>query len=166
MNNTQVQSSISKFIPLIVIFSVIILFTAFRVISFGEWDTVFAMRNFMGAFFIVFGGFKVIKWGGFVEAYQMYDVIAKRSKVYAYLYPLIELALGIAYLTGFQLLAINWITLFVMLVSSIGVAKELLKGEEIVCACLGAVFKIPMTKVTLIEDLLMAGMALSMIIWF
>ena len=50
-----------------------------------------------------------------------------------------------------------------MIVSSIGVTKELAQGRKITCACLGAVFKIPMTYVTLLEDVLMAVMALIML---
>jgi len=149
---------------LIVIFLVIILFTVIRVVMVDGADLMFAMRNCMGGFFIVFGGFKVINWKGFTEAYGIYDIIAKRSKAYAYAYPLIELALGVAYLTSFNLVLTNWITLVIMLVGAIGVAQELVKGNVIPCACLGVVFKIPMTKVTLLEDLLMAGMALWMLI--
>jgi hypothetical protein len=51
-----------------------------------------------------------------------------------------------------------------MLVSAAGVARELWKGREIMCACLGVVFKIPMTYVTLLEDLLMAAMAGFMLV--
>ena len=51
-----------------------------------------------------------------------------------------------------------------MAISSIGVAIELSKKKEIMCACLGVVFKLPMTYVTLLEDLLMAAMALIMLI--
>ena len=150
------------FVPLIVIFLVIILFTVIMHALFSG-DVLFAMRNFMAGFFIVFGGFKLINWKGFVEAYQMYDIIGKRSTFYAYLYPLIELGLGVAYLTAVNLVVTNWITLVVMGVSSIGVAQQLLKKQVIQCACLGVVFKLPMTKVTLIEDTLMAVMAAVML---
>jgi hypothetical protein len=94
----------------------------------------------------------------------MYDIIAKRSKLYAYAYPLIEVGLGLAYFFRWNLNLINPITLLIMIISAIGVAKELLAGRIITCACLGVVFKIPMTWVTLIEDLLMATMALYMLI--
>jgi hypothetical protein len=51
-----------------------------------------------------------------------------------------------------------------MLISALGVANELRKKQTIMCACLGTVFKIPMTYVTLFEDLLMASMALYMLV--
>ncbi|MCH7882986.1 heavy-metal-associated domain-containing protein [Patescibacteria group bacterium] len=158
------SSRLKDFIPLIVIFSIIFLFTAFMLVRLGRWDLVFAMRSFMGAFFVIFGGFKIINWKGFVDAYSIYDILAKRSRVYGYLYPLIELGLGFSYLFALNLFATNAITLFVMGISSIGVFNELGKGKQIPCACLGTVFKIPMTKVTLLEDILMAGMALWMLL--
>ena len=98
-----------------------------------------------------------------MDAYAIYDLIAKRSRIYGYAYPLIELALGASYLFGYRLLAMAWITLTLMILGSIGVAAELRKKNKIPCACLGVVFKIPMTWVTLIEDLSMAAMAAVMI---
>lgn len=151
--------SIKDFIPLIVIFAIISSFAAIRHIMRGYLSPDDIMNDFMGAFFIVFGAFKVINWAGFTEAYQQYDLLAQRSIAYAYAYPLIELGLGAAYLARWQPIFTNSITLVVMLVGALGVFVELSKGKEIMCACLGVVFKLPMTYVTLLEDLLMAGMA-------
>jgi hypothetical protein len=156
--------SIKDFIPLIIIFIIIGTFTEIRHFMRGSMDLAAIMNDFMGAFFIIFGAFKIINWTGFVEAYQQYDLIAKHSIGYAYTYPLIELGLGIAYLSRWQPIVINSITLAIMLISSLGVFIELSKGKTITCACLGVVFKLPMTYVTLLEDLLMAGMAGYMII--
>ena len=83
--------------------------------------------------------------------------------VYAYAYPFIEIALSVMYLGRYQLTLVNIVTVVLMLVSSIGVAQKLAKKEEIACACLGVVFKIPMTYVTLAEDVLMGVMALIML---
>lgn len=151
-----------KFLPLIVIFVIVFLLSLIRQYIF-EPDFMLWMNDFMAAFFLVFGAFKVINWKGFVKAYQMYDIVAKRSTAYAYLYPLIEIGLGLAYAFRFQLFWKNIITLFVMAVSAMGVAQALSKKQTIQCACLGAVFNVPMTWVTLGEDLLMAVMALGML---
>jgi len=45
-------------------------------------------------------------------------------------------------------------------VSSVGVIQSVLNKRKIRCACLGAVFNLPMSTITILEDLLMAGMAL------
>ena len=157
--------SFRDFLPLIIIFACIILFTALRQFMAGSWELINSMNDFMAAFFIIFGVFKIINWHAFAEAYAMYDIIAQRSTIYAYAYPLIEVGLGLAYLFRIYPIATNLITFIVMLISSIGVALELLKKRSIVCACLGVVFKIPMTYVTLIEDILMAGMALGVLLY-
>ena len=157
--------TLENFLPLIIIFSLIIAFTLIMQIFYG-FNINAVMYDFMGAFFIIFGFFKIINLFRFVEAYSMYDIIAKKFNLYAYLYPFIELALGILYITRYQLLIANWITLILMIISSVGVALELAKGKIIVCACLGVVFKIPMTYVTLAEDLIMGFMALIMLMQY
>ena len=147
--------SVSDFYPLMGILAVVAVLTAAGVVYFDQNP----MLAFVGYFFLIFGLLKVIRIQGFVEAYQMYDVLAKRSKVYAYLYPFLELGFGIAYLLAWQVTAVSAVVVPVMLIGALGVYLKLKEGEEIPCACLGTVFKVPMTWVTLGEDLLMAGMA-------
>jgi copper chaperone CopZ len=116
------------------------------------------MAAFMGGFFLIFSFFKLLNLKAFADAYQTYDLLAARSRFYAYLYPFIELGLGLAYVGGIAPKAVNLITLIVMLIS-LGVIESLRKQKTIECACLGTVFKLPMTRVTLFEDLLMVAMA-------
>ena len=122
------------------------------------------MSNFMGGFFVAFSFFKLLDLRGFVDAFQSYDVVAKPIRAYGYAYPFIELALGVAYLVRFAPIATNVVTLIVMLAGLVGVSKALVETRTIQCACLGTVFNLPMSKVTLIEDALMAGMAIVMLI--
>lgn len=118
-----------------------------------------AMANFMGAFFLAFSFFKLLDLQGFADNYRSYDVVAKRVPAYGYAYPFIELLLGVAFVTGFQPFATNLVTLVVMSVSSVGVIQSLLNKRKIRCACLGTVFNLPMSTVTLVEDGLMVAMA-------
>jgi len=48
--------------------------------------------------------------------------------------------------------------------SSLGVIQSVLDKKKIRCACLGAFFKLPMSTVTIIEDLLMVAMAVFMLV--
>jgi len=121
------------------------------------------MMHFMAGFFLVFSFFKLLDVRGFASSYAMYDLLAMRVRAYGYVYPFIELGLGIAYLVAWQPLLTNWLTFIVMTFSSLGVIRSVLNKQKIRCACLGAVFNLPMSTVTIIEDLLMAGMALWMI---
>ncbi len=158
------EYNLKNFMPLIVIVSVILIFTILGQLYRG-WNIHTALLDFMAGFFIVFGTFKIINLAGFAMAYQEYDLIAQQISIYAYVYPFIELALGLCYLFRYQVMVANWITLFLMSIGSVSVALELSKGKQIICACLGTVFKIPMTYVTLAEDLIMGLMALLMIIF-
>jgi len=144
------------FLPIIVIFSSIVLFTIIALLVRGSWSITFAMRMMMGSFFLIFGGFKVFNLKAFADAYADYDILAKRSRAYAFIYPFIELALAVLYLTDIGGIYRDIFTFVLMTVSSIGVIQKIRLKEVIPCACLGMVFKIPMTWVTLIEDVLMA----------
>jgi hypothetical protein len=51
-----------------------------------------------------------------------------------------------------------------MVVGAIGVLKALLDKRAIRCACLGTALNLPMTTITLVEDLGMAAMAAVMLL--
>ena len=162
-NNSQEKSyNLKDFIPLGVIFSLIILIT-FGYHIYYDLSAYDTMRISMASFFLIFGFFKIINLAGFAKAYSVYDLIAKRYFWYGYIYPFLEVFLGLAYLFKWNLFFTNIFTLVLMLISAAGVFNELRKGKHIVCACLGVIFKIPMTYVTLAEDLIMAVMAFVML---
>lgn len=123
------------------------------------------MMHFMAGFFLVFSFFKMLDIRAFASSYAMYDLLAMRWQGYGFIYPLIELGLGAAYLlVGYNQYTTNLVTLIVMSFSSLGVIKAVMNKQKIRCACLGTVFNLPMSTVTIIEDLLMAGMAAWMLI--
>jgi hypothetical protein len=153
-----------SYVPLIIIFLLIIAFVLIKALISDNFTGPSLMLDFMAGFFLVFGGFKTIKLAAFAEAYGMYDVIAKKSKVYAYIYPFIEIGLGLAFLFRFEVITAAWITLVLMLINSVGAYNGIRDKKVLMCACLGSVFKLPMSFVSLGEDLLMAVMAF-MIIW-
>jgi hypothetical protein len=128
----------------------------------GWWQTnevMRAMSLFMGTGLFLLASLKVYNVSEFAMAFAKYDLIAKRSDVYARWYPFLELMLAVGYLVGVYLLAVNIITFVVMAVGAVGVYQKMHDEEVVMCACLGAVFNVPMTWVTLTEDSLMAVMA-------
>ncbi len=154
---------LKNFVPLIIIFAFIVVFSII-----AAWQRqVFSYQSitidFMAGFFLVFGGFKLIKISAFAEAYAMYDVVAKRAKVYGYIYPLIEIALGLAFVLRLQLITVAWIALVLMTINAFGAYAGIRDKKILLCACLGTVFKLPMSYVSLGEDLLMAVMAAMII---
>jgi hypothetical protein len=153
-----------SYLPLIIIFIIIVAFVLIKATVGDNFTGASLMLDFMAGFFLVFGVFKTIKLPAFAEAYEMYDVIAKKSKIYAYIYPFIEIGLGLAFLFRFEVITAAWITLVLMLINSVGAYNGIRDKKVLMCACLGSVFKLPMSFVSLGEDLLMAVMAF-MIIW-
>ena len=158
------ESFLATYQPLLLIFLFIVMTTVIASFRDGQFDTMLWMRNFMAGFFIVFSFFKFLDLKGFASSYAMYDLLAKRVKVYGFVYPFVELALGIAFLTNFEPQITYTTTIIVMGFSSLGVIQSVLDKKKIRCACLGAFFKLPMSTVTIIEDLLMVAMAVFMLV--
>ena len=93
----------------------------------------------------------------------MYDIVAKNWRGWGYVYAFIELGLGLAFLTGLSPVVTNGVTLGVMSISLIGVMQTVLNKRKIKCACLGDVFNLPMSTITIIEDGLMIVMSAAML---
>lgn len=159
----QTKSWFETYKPILLIFFYITLTTVLIQINNQHFDLMQWMRHFMAAFFLVFSFFKLLNLKGFAESYAMYDILARRFPSWAYIYAFIELALGIGYLIDFNPIVINMVSFFVMSVSIIGVLKTVLNKQQIQCACLGDVFHLPMSIVTIIEDALMIIMAAFML---
>ena len=132
----------------------------------GIFDWESWMRNFMAGFFLVFSVFKMLDLKGFAESYSTYDIIAKRWLPWGYVYAFTELGLGIAYLLNFNPLLTNAVTFVVMSISIVGVLQSVLNKRKIKCACLGAVFNLPMSTITIVEDALMIAMSGIMLLSF
>ena len=121
------------------------------------------MRYFMAGFFLVFSFFKLLDINAFANAYSGYDLLARRWRGWGLIYPFVELALGMAYLANFNPVFTHWATIIVMGFSAIGVIKAVASKTQIQCACLGTVFKLPMSTVTIVEDVGMVLMAAGML---
>lgn len=157
------KSFLQTYKPLLLVIGYLVGIVGLVEITAGSFDWMRAMGNFMGGFFLAFSFFKLLDLQGFVDSFQSYDVVARPVRAYGYAYPFIELGLGVAYLVGFAPVATNLVTLVVMLVGIVGVSQALFQKRRIQCACLGTVFNLPMSKVTFIEDGVMAAMAAAML---
>lgn len=161
----QAKSWFSTYKPLLILFVHITLVSLIASIHNGRPDYMMWMQYYMAGFFISFSYFKLINLDGFAESYSMYDIVAKRFRGWGYIYAFTELALGFAYLTNFNPVLTNLATLLVMSVSLIGVLQSVLNKRKIQCACLGAVFNLPMSTVTIVEDVHMIVMSIIMLLY-
>lgn len=157
---SQTAVAVESFKPLILIALYLIAVVAVVEINGAGLNLMRAMNNFMGGFFLVFSFFKFLDLPKFAEAFAGYDIIAKRSRAYAVAYPFIEVLLGLSFLVHLFPGWTNSITALLMFIGNLGVIGALRRKQSIQCACLGTVFNLPMTKVTLFENTLMLGMSL------
>ncbi len=152
------------YLPLMVIVALTLLSAFAKEASHEAWNGTRWMQNFMGFFLVVFSMFKFFDLSGFADGFQMYDLLAKPFRPYAYVYPFIELGLGLSYLAHLAPATTYGVTIVVMLWGAAGVVHALMKGLDLECACMGTVLKVPLSTVALLEDLGMAGMAAAMLI--
>ena len=122
------------------------------------------MFDFMGLFFIVFSFFKMLDLKNFPTSFSMYDPLAEKILFYGWVYPFIEIALGLMFLVRFELNIALYVTIVILGITTFGVTKTLMNKKNIQCACLGTALKLPMTEATLIENALMLSMSIFLVL--
>lgn len=162
--NIHKKSKLQELRPLLLILGYII--SASILLHYKNWNGTEVMLDFMGLFYIVFSFFKILDLKGFPASFRMYDPLAKVFPVYGWIYPFIETALGLLFLMRFQITLALISTLIILGLTTFGVARTLLNKRKIQCACLGTALKLPMTEATLIENTIMIGMAIGLLVEF
>ena len=156
-------TSLSDYWPLVsLILLMLLAATALQLKSQNESPMVF-MHHFMGFFLIVYSMFKIFDLNGYADGFEMYDLLASRWRTYGYIYPFIELALGLAYLAFFWPVATYIATIALFSFGSLGVFNGLRKGLDMDCPCMGSVLSVPLSTVSLVENVGMTIMALIML---
>lgn len=159
LNQQDIKSKFKTYQPLIVILTLISLSALALQCSMPVANWLTFMHSFMGLFFVIFAMFKLFDLNGFADGFQMYDILAKKDRRYAYTYPFIELGLGLLYLSSLYPTLTNLLTVVVMSVSAVGVIKSIKSGMNIKCACLGTALNVPLSTVSIIENVGMGVMA-------
>jgi len=158
---TMKASKIKQLKPLFIILGYILI--ASILLNYKNWNPSNAMLDFMGLFYIIFSFFKILDIKGFSISFSMYDPLAKQAPIYGYIYPFIEVLLGIMFLLRFEVNIALILTVIVLGITTIGVTQTLINKRSIKCACLGTTLNLPMTEATFIENALMIIMAFSLI---
>ena len=156
------SSKIKQLKPLFIILGYISVTSI--LLNFRNWNSTNAMLDFMGLFYIIFSFFKILDIKGFSTSFKMYDPLAKKITIYGYIYPFIEILLGLMFLTRIEVNIALLITIIILGITSVGVTKTLLNKRTINCACLGTTLKLPMTEATFIENAIMITMAIVLLI--
>lgn len=163
-NEVSLPVTAQSFKPLIIVFFYILITVVVVEGMHGNFSWMRAMGVYMAAFYLTFSLFKWINIDGFVQAYQTYDIIAQRWAPYGYVYATLEAIFGFAYILVPMSPVLNSMGFLLSVISMAGVYRVLREKRTVQCACLGTSFNLPMTKVTLIENLVMAVMSALMLL--
>lgn len=162
----ETKSWVQTYKPILLIFGYISAVSLITSLYGGSFNGMVFMRVFMAGFFLTFSFFKMLDLKGFANSYAMYDVVAKKFRTWGYIYAFLELSLGLAFALNLEPVFVNAFTALLMFVSLLGVLQSVLNKKKIQCACLGAVFNLPMSTVTIIEDGLMIAMSIAMLFMY
>jgi copper chaperone CopZ len=165
----ETVSWLTTYKPLLIIFAFITgiaFITAFhnQIFKMEHFRLNMFLHNFMTGFFLVFSFFKLLDVSAFAKSFRQYDLLAKYIPGYAAQYPFIELSISIACLINYELQMIYITEITIMAIGSIGVVQSNLNKQKIQCACLGTVFKLPMSNITIIENSIMIAVGIALII--
>lgn len=151
---------LQEYLPLLALLAVTVLAASAKDASYGpDGRPLRWMHDFMGFFLLIFALLKIFDLPGFADGFQKYDLLARRSRRYALAYPFIELALGLGYLAFWRPTTVYLATMVVLGVGTFGVITALARGLDLKCACMGSTLKVPLSTVTLVENVLMFAMA-------
>lgn len=151
------------YLPLVAVVGYIVGGTSLLAALVPGADWLRIIMFFEGLMLAFFALFKLIDVKGFQEGYSFYDLIAKRIPAWGYVYPFIELGLGVLLLLNVWTVPAAVAVAVLSLIGLVGVSIELRKDRKFQCACLGTALKVPLTKVTLVENLVMLVLAGFMI---
>lgn len=162
----QKESALKTYKPLILIFTYVFLVA----IGYQFYQKVFHfhlfMNHIMAGFFIGLSFFKFLDLKSFAESFSSYDPLAQRFLSYGFIYPFIEMALGLMFISGIGLVVANSVTIIVLTATTVGVVQRLRSKSKIQCACAGAGFNLPLSSVTVVENLIMIVMAINAILFY
>lgn len=123
----------------------------------GEWFIAFSMA--------LLAMLKLRDLDGFATMFLGYDLLAKRSVSYGYVYPFAELGAGILMAAG----VLTWLSapvaLFIGGIGAVSVIKAVyIDRRELKCACVGGDSNVPLGFLSLTENVMMVLMAIWMLL--
>lgn len=162
----QTTNAPKEYRKLFLVFGFILLISGLLTHTGGNWHWMLLLDYVMGIFFLFFGMFKLFEYSTFAHSYKEYDLIAQRLKGWGYIYPFVEVTLGIFYILHIAPLWLNAFTLALLSVNALGVwltTKNSSKDQP-ACLCLGSVIQLPLSTISFLENVLMGLMALAMLV--
>lgn len=165
-NSKPLKKSWKQYRLLLIVLALVLLFASTMMITAGYFQFHYFMQYFMAGYFLLFGALQTLSLKKSAKMFQQYDPIAQRFPVYGYIYPLLQIGLGLAYLFWLSPIITNFIAATVLFFTMIGVIRIMEQKKQVRCGCLGESMNVSVGWVTLIENVGMFIMALGMLIYF
>lgn len=129
----------------------------------GALLTVATVQWFIAFSMVVLAMLKLQNVETFSAMFLNYDLLARRWVPYSYIYPYAEALAGVLMIAG----ALTWLSaplaLFIGTIGAVSVFKAVyVDKRELKCACVGGSSNVPLGFVSLVENLMMIGMAVWM----
>lgn len=142
------------FLPVIYVY-IFSLLISLNIVFFFDLNLRSLYLYFLGFFSLTFGVFKVINFRTYLESVLEYDLVAQKFKPYAYMFPIFEIIFGILFILQKEILVIEYFCIMLFTLNIVIIANVLEKKQEFTCACMGGLFKLPLSYVSILESLTM-----------
>ncbi|MEM6307537.1 MAG: MauE/DoxX family redox-associated membrane protein, partial [Pseudomonadota bacterium] len=129
----------------------------------GPWALGTITQYFIASAMVLLGLQKLQDIPKFATMFATYDLLAMRWYGYGYIYPFVETGAGLLMLAG----VLTWLSapaaLVVAGIGAFSVFKAVyIDKRDLNCACVGGDSTVPLGFVSLLENIMMVGMALWM----
>ena len=159
------KRTLRTYAPLLSIFALIVLYALVQALFLRESVTILRVfRDLMTAFFVLFGVLEAVTLPSFSKTFASYDPIAKRLPGYALAYPFLLLLFGMLMYLGIWIPVVAALTAMIFAVQTYGIIPVIRSGESVQCACIGTAFALPLSWVTVVENMAMIVMATVMFV--
>ena len=148
--DVEVEEEETSYVPVIAVFSTAGLMAL---------ATSIGITGFMGYSLSLLATLKLMDIESFAQGFEKYDLITKKIRPYAKIYPFAELAIGLGFLSGVAPIATGITSLFIGVSGGISVFKAVYIDKlDLNCACVGGGSRTPLGVVSFAENAIMAVM--------
>lgn len=165
-NSKHTPKTWKQYRVLVLVIGVVLAFAIIMMVVAGYYQLHYFMQYFMAGYFLAFGALQTVSLKKSAKMFQQYDPIAQRFHLYGYVYPLLQIGLGLAYLFWLSPIITNLVAATMLFFTMIGVIRVMEQKREVRCGCLGESMNVSVGWVTLIENAGMFIMALGMLVYF
>ena len=160
--NKHRSSHIALYWPLLVLIGVSILAATALARGVGQ-GIILGLHYYMGFALCAFAMLKLFNPAGFKEGFSQHDLLAQIVPFYAYLYPYVELLLGLAYFSFFSPEWLYGATILVFAFGTYGIFQTRHNSQNVYRPWEGALPRMSLCGMSLIENISMMVIAMIML---